>query len=457
MREQEVSKMKKTLIIAMVLMLFMVGVLFASDESYVPAIPHQLNYQGMLTQSDGVTPVADGAYSIRFSIWDDATLGSELWNETQSVQVSKGLFNVNLGSVTPLGLAFDKYYWLEIKVGADPKLSPRTKLTSVGYAYMAEQAITALSSPTGGGWVDAGATVRLQTATDNVGIGTTSPNAKLEINGNNSEEGLRVAWGSTYPTLYGEFKHSGSGGLKINANAGGGWADMSLQTDGTTRMFIESGGNIGIGTTSPNAKLEINGNNSQEGLRVAWGSTYPALYGEFKHSGSGGLKINANAGGGWADMSLQTDGTTRMFIESGGNVGIGTTTPGAKLEVSGDLKVTGAYTGAFPRPAYNSGWITINPSTHRVIIHNVGGNVDDYVVDLQFKDVDGVWGTNNIGMGSDKWAAGVSGDFPNGFWSFGYHYSGACWTNLTSTSIMVVRQAYDTEADQIRVRIWVVK
>jgi hypothetical protein len=213
---------------------------------------------------------------------------------------------------------------------------------------------------------------------------------------------------------------------------------------------------LGIGTKSPNAKLEINGNNSESGLRVAWGSQYPTLYGEFKHSGSGGLKINANAGGGWADMSLQTDGTTRLFIESGGNVGIGTTTPSTKLEVNGGLKVAGAYTGAFPRPAYNSGWIAINPSTHLVIIHNVGGNADDYVVDLQFKDVDGVWGINNSGMGSDKWFADWSGDW-FGFVSYIYHYSGACWTNLTSTSIMVVRQAYDTEADQIRVRIWVVK
>jgi len=445
--------MKKSLIIAIALILFMVGVVFASDESYVPAIPHLLNYQGMLTQSDGITPVPDGAYSIRFSIWDDLTLGSELWNETQSVQVSKGLFNVNLGSVTPLSLPFDKYYWLEIKVGADPKLSPRTKLTSVGYAYTAEQAFTALSSPTGGGWVDAGATVRLQTATDKVGIGTTSPNAKLEINGNNSEEGLRVAWGSTYPTLYGEFKHSGSGGLKINANAGGGWADMSLQTDGTTRLFIESGGNIGIGTTTPGVKLQVIGGTDaaagtqNSGYQIIGSSTA-------SHIAIDDNEIMQKASGTTAGkLYIQNDGGVTAF---GGNVGIGTGSPGAKLEVNGDLKVTGAYTGAFPRPAYNSGWIAINPNTHLVIVHNVGGNVDDYVVDLQFKDVDGVWGINNVGMGSDKWFAGWSGDW-FGFVTYDYHNSGACWTNLTSTSIKVVRQAHDAEADQIRVRIWVVK
>ena len=95
----------------------------------------------------------------------------------------------------------------------------------------------------------------------NAGIGTMSPNQKLEINGQNSEKGLRVAWVPTYPTVYGEILHGGSGGFKLNAEAsGGGWADMSFQTNGTTRMFIESLGNIGIGTTAPTQLLDVNGN-----------------------------------------------------------------------------------------------------------------------------------------------------------------------------------------------------
>ncbi|MHC4618823.1 MAG: hypothetical protein ACYTEQ_13850, partial [Planctomycetota bacterium] len=60
--------------------------------------------------------------------------------------------------------------------------------------------------------------------------------------------------------VFGEFRHAYSGGLQINANAGGGWADISLQTDNTTRVFVESGGNVGIGTTSPSRKLTVRGN-----------------------------------------------------------------------------------------------------------------------------------------------------------------------------------------------------
>ncbi|MHC4733798.1 MAG: hypothetical protein ACYTDW_04975 [Planctomycetota bacterium] len=82
-------------------------------------------------------------------------------------------------------------------------------------------------------------------------------------------------------------------------------------------------------------------------MKVSWGSDYGNLYGEFKHAGSGGLIINANAGGGWADMSLQTDGTTRMFIERGGNVGIGTTgNPPERLTVRGNILVQSVGTGA---------------------------------------------------------------------------------------------------------------
>jgi len=421
-------------------------------------IPRLINYQGMLTDNSG-NPLS-GSYNLTFKIYGQASGGSALWTGTHNgVSVQNGLFNVILGSTSPIPSSIfdDTLRYLGITVGVDPELSPRIRLISVGYAYraqVADSAAVAGSGGAGGGWVDAGATVRLQTATDKVGIGTTSPNAKLEINGNNSEEGLRVAWGSTYPTLYGEFKHSGSGGLKINANAGGGWADMSLQTDGTTRLFIESGGNIGIGTTTPGVKLQVIGGTDaaagtqNSGYQIIGSSTA-------SHIAIDDNEIMQKASGTTAGkLYIQNDGGVTAF---GGNVGIGTGSPGAKLEVSGDLKVTGAYTGAFPRPAYNSGWITINPNTHLVIIHNVGGNVDDYVVDLQFKDVDGVWGINNVGMGSDKWVANVSGDFPHGFWSFVYHNSGACWTNLTSTSIKVVRQAYDAEADQIRVRIWVVK
>jgi hypothetical protein len=97
----------------------------------------------MLTQTDGVTPVVNANYSILFKIYNASSDGTLKWSHTYNVLVTNGLFNVVLGdSGAPINLPFDEDYWLEIAVGGNT-LSPRTRLTSVGYAYRAEKADTA--------------------------------------------------------------------------------------------------------------------------------------------------------------------------------------------------------------------------------------------------------------------------------------------------------------------------
>jgi hypothetical protein len=98
------------------------------------AVPSTMSYQGVLTDGGGVH-VPDGTYALTFRLYDASTNGVLLWTETQaSVPVAAGLFSVVLGSATPLGLPFDRQYWLGIAVGADPEMTPRTSLTSVPYA-----------------------------------------------------------------------------------------------------------------------------------------------------------------------------------------------------------------------------------------------------------------------------------------------------------------------------------
>jgi hypothetical protein len=102
------------------------------------AIPHMINYQGRLTNSSGV-PLT-GAYDVTFRIYDAQTAGNLLWQETHAgVVVDKGIFSAVLGSVSALNIAFDKSYFLEIKVG-DEVMSPRQQITSAGYAIRAEMA-----------------------------------------------------------------------------------------------------------------------------------------------------------------------------------------------------------------------------------------------------------------------------------------------------------------------------
>jgi hypothetical protein len=84
-----------------------------------------------------------GFYNLTFYIYDDTTGGDLKWSETQNgVEVQNGLFNVILGKNNALNLSFDQYYWLAVKVGTETM--PRVRFTSVGYAYRAQNADTAI-------------------------------------------------------------------------------------------------------------------------------------------------------------------------------------------------------------------------------------------------------------------------------------------------------------------------
>ncbi|KXK34198.1 MAG: hypothetical protein UZ06_CHB003001370 [Chlorobi bacterium OLB6] len=99
------------------------------------------SYQGLLTQPTGL-PVADGQYQLYFRLFDAATGGNLAWEETQAnVQVTRGLFNVYLGSVQSLApITFDTQYWLEVGIVGSGPFEPRTRLAVVPYAIHAEHA-----------------------------------------------------------------------------------------------------------------------------------------------------------------------------------------------------------------------------------------------------------------------------------------------------------------------------
>lgn len=86
----------------------------------------------------------DGNYSLTFRIYSDSTGGSAKWSEAQLVMVSKGLFNVILGSVIPIPDSIFNYSntWLGIQVSTDPEMTPRQRLSSLGYAYRGAKADT---------------------------------------------------------------------------------------------------------------------------------------------------------------------------------------------------------------------------------------------------------------------------------------------------------------------------
>jgi hypothetical protein len=97
-------------------------------------VPRTMSYQGILTDNLG-SPIADGNYSLTVRLYDAAGGGALLYTEVHPVvAVARGGFNVILGSVTPLSIAFDQPLWLSLQVGVDSELSPRVPLASSAYA-----------------------------------------------------------------------------------------------------------------------------------------------------------------------------------------------------------------------------------------------------------------------------------------------------------------------------------
>ena len=99
-------------------------------------------------------------------------------------------------------------------------------------------------------------------------------------------------------------------------------------------------------------------------------------------------------------------------------------------------------------PDYDSGWRDVTPGAATTLTHNVGGDTDDYLVDMQYR-TSGVSGVNQRYYGGADFGSHVSGSVsPDDRVS-------AYWRSLTNSSITVFRRAEDIYAEQIRIRIWV--
>jgi len=122
--------------------IFVISLIIILSVALISAeVPEVINYQGNLTDSEG-NPL-NGVFSMVFTIWDQVQDGQWLWQEEHldgqgnGVVVTDGFFNVLLGELTLLpGDIFDgSDRWLSIRVGADPEISPRVRLSSVAYSY----------------------------------------------------------------------------------------------------------------------------------------------------------------------------------------------------------------------------------------------------------------------------------------------------------------------------------
>jgi hypothetical protein len=171
----------------------------------------------------------------------------------------------------------------------------------------------------------------------NVGIGTSSPTQNLSING-----GLNIDWAkqnngsSLNPGL--SFGSNATEGIASNQAGGARNASgLDFYTSGTARLSITPDGKVGIGTASPRNPLGIRGTSTWEEL-MSFEDANGITKWHLNHNPQGpnvqrGLNFSET---GFSDF--------RLFLQTGGNVGIGTGTPMASLDVAGGLLHVGGTT-----------------------------------------------------------------------------------------------------------------
>jgi hypothetical protein len=447
-----------------------------AQVSQEPSVPRLINITGVFRPADGQPPAA--VETITLAIYADATGGAPVWQETQTIAIdAQGRYSLLLGASSPDGIpasvfASDAPQWLGTRFEHPGEVEgPRTRLTSVPYALRAAEADTLGGRPASdyqlapgaGGSKEASATAAdtgavsndvvqpgttnflakyvngtdvgnsgvFEAADGSLGLGTTTPFDRIHVRYSNNTgdfTGLAVQNMSGGALAYSGmlfYDHTNSltqfqgynnatHEYRINniarVSPGGAFnGSINFMLGGASKFIVAPSGNIGIGTTSPSALLEVS-NAIPGGPANMWMTSYtnalgpyylarrargtpgaPAavqsgdglsgLYGagygttQFGPASTGGITIQAAQN--FTDTQQGTAITfsttainsatpaTRMTLFPSGALGIGTTstTPCCTLEVSNaaspfptpTVTMTSSYTGTIPLGSFYVG------------------------------------------------------------------------------------------------------
>jgi hypothetical protein len=204
-----------------------------------------------------------------------------------------------------------------------------------------------------------------------VGIGTTTPSNKLDINSGAANSALRVLSTDRYTGI--KFQDS----LDADTLFYDGQSNLMYLSDTNFRAVnLYATGNVGIGTTSPSNKLSLAGSGQN------W-NTSPAIKMWDSYNSKGwyvGSANNANTGDFYirsvtAEDAYPVDAGQEFVIKQSGSVGIGTKNPSGKFEVN-----TGSSAAYFTRTASDDGVlnpvIAIATDSSRALIAGSGSSLD---------------------------------------------------------------------------------
>jgi len=351
---------------------------------------HFIPIQGRLTDDSG-NPL-NGTYNLTFRLYGTYTGGAALCEDTHVVNVTDGLFSAYMEG---MGCSIDgRQLYLSVQVGDDPEMTPRQYIDNVPYAWSLRP----------------GAVIS----------GSLGTNAALHIeNWGAGGRGLRVYAMDEASTNYGIVGASrspnGYGGYFYN-NGGGVGLYASSNAAGNPGMIakgVDSGADLVLGT---NADTGV----GDDGVLTS-DLDYPSSDIVIKANDTVRIDLDNDGDGEDADFEIRDKDDNLIF----------------DVDDSGAVVYGGPGIAAFPRPAYDSGWVSVTAGGSVDLTHNLGGEVDNYVVDLTFKHPS--YGVHQFGYGGDVTSGG---------------FYGSWWQNLTASSITIERATNDGECPEVRVRIW---
>ena len=214
-----------------------------------------------------------------------------------------------------------------------------------------------------------------------VGIGTTNPSERLVVRNGTSNTDVKIlAYNSAagteatlkFSTIASETNYEKAAIIARNPDGSWGRSDMHFALDSAmdpgnvqfsdTKMTIKNGGNVGIGTTTPDVKFEVESTTSASGIRIkntnsgfasldiestrATGANLGGL--RYKKTGQANSQAEINYVAGTRLDFLLGNGTAaltnKLSILENGNVGINDNTPSYKLDVNGTGRFTSTVT-----------------------------------------------------------------------------------------------------------------
>lgn len=321
-----------------------------------------------------------GTITLVASLYAGADDTTPVWTEQQTLTLgSDGRYVVNVGSTLDGGVPKEIFanstgHWLGVGVLGEAE-QPRVMLVNVPYAVRALDAdqlngktasdfvlssnfFNAVRSVVSGGpvgppmvatanfipkYVDSGGTVTnsiMSESSGKIGVNVTSPLDPLHV------QGIIRLSGDVGSPNYVRFDGTANASGKIwrfgNTGASGllSTFDIYNQSDNVVGLSVSANGFLGVGTTAPQDPLHLLGIMRIQGVL---GSPTYVRFDNTANAGGRIWRFGVTGVGGHTtfDIYNQSDNIIGISVNANGNVGIGTVTPTAKLDVSGSINVAG--------------------------------------------------------------------------------------------------------------------